>query len=423
MNRMAQRQNGGSNLTGISQYNERLILQHIRRSGSLPKAQIARITKLSAQTASVIINRLLERKLVRKQSQRISTGKAGQPAIPIELNPDGAFSLGIKIGRRSLDIVLINFVGDILHSITHAYDYPDPHFVFPAIEEGLNQLKNNLTKPQQKRILGIGIAAPYGLGGWQQEEHIPSGVTGQWNTIDIKKRVQETQQHSVWWVNDATAACIASLEMDNPEKFNNYLYLFVGTFVGGGIIINRSFFNGSFNNAGAIGSMPLPRHYAMAELPETGTKAPVQFINCASRYALNDRLEALGLVPDEALEAYAGQGKPQPDSAQAEAITHWLHQVAPAIAYAITAAVSVIDFEGVIIDGGLPASLTRELTAQVEQEMHRLNLEGLNPPRLYAGLLGNKARALGGAFLPFYTNFSPDRSILISSEDSTFDVF
>ncbi|MEZ5536067.1 MAG: ROK family transcriptional regulator [Thiolinea sp.] len=422
MNKVTQRQDGGSNLTGIAQYNERLILQHIRRSGSLPKAEIARITRLSAQTASVIINRLLDRKLVRKQSQRISTGKVGQPAIPIELNPDGAFSLGVKIGRRGLDIMLVNFVGDILQSISHSYDFPDPEFVFPAIEKGLSELKNSLSKVKQKRILGIGIAAPYSLGGWQQEEHIPPDVTTQWNIIDIKKRVQETQEHTVWLVNDATAACIASLELGNPGRLNNYLYLFIGTFVGGGIIINRSFYNGSFNNAGAIGSMPLPRHYAMVPSQQDDNR-PVQFINCASRYALNDQLEALGAETDKVLEIFATQGKDKVEPAHAEVIGDWLQSVAPAIAYAITAAISVIDFEGVIIDGLLPAALTRELTEKTEQEMQHLNLEGLNTPQLFAGDMGNEARALGGAFLPFYTNFSPDRSILISSESNSFDGF
>jgi len=58
---------GGSNLAGIAQYNERLVLQLIRRAQSLTKADIARITHLSAQTASVIINRLLAEKLLCKQ--------------------------------------------------------------------------------------------------------------------------------------------------------------------------------------------------------------------------------------------------------------------------------------------------------------------------------------------------------------------
>ena len=34
-------------------------------------------------------------------------GRVGQPTIPMSLDPDGAYSLGLKIGRRSCDLVLV----------------------------------------------------------------------------------------------------------------------------------------------------------------------------------------------------------------------------------------------------------------------------------------------------------------------------
>ena len=36
--------------------------------------------------------------LVREEPMR---GKVGQPSIPMSLNPEGAFSIGFKFGRRS----------------------------------------------------------------------------------------------------------------------------------------------------------------------------------------------------------------------------------------------------------------------------------------------------------------------------------
>ncbi|WP_308873467.1 MarR family transcriptional regulator [Thiothrix subterranea] len=136
---------GGSNLSGIAQYNERLVLQLIRRAGSLTKAEIARITNLSAQTASVIINRLLDEKLLRKEERRYETGKVGQPAVPIALNPTGAYSLGVKIGRSGLDVLLINFTGDILKRCGFSYPYPDPDFIFPTIRDSIAELTKNFT--------------------------------------------------------------------------------------------------------------------------------------------------------------------------------------------------------------------------------------------------------------------------------------
>ena len=411
---------GGSNLAGIAQYNERLVLQLIRRAQSLTKADIARITHLSAQTASVIINRLLAEKLLCKQKPRHEVGKVGQPAIPISLNPAGAYSLGVKIGRRGLDAVLINFTGEILRRCAYDYAYPDPDFIFPTIRRAIRELTQDFSPAQAKRLLGIGVAAPYGLGGWQHEAGIPTPITARWNSIDIKQTIQADQTLPVWLVNDATAACIASMALDNSQKFNNYLYIFVGTFIGGGIVMNSTLYSGSFNNAGAIGSMPLPNRYAAEPLDK---RTPVQLIHCASRYLLNQRFQSLGLQPDDMLTGLANHRTEPPFDQAKVCFDQWLNQAAPAIAHAIAAAVSVIDFEGVIIDGSFPPELTQQLTHAVSDSMQPLDLEGLTLPRIVAGTMGNDARVVGGAFLTFYTNFTPDRNILISSAQNVSHAF
>ena len=96
----------GSNQNGVRLYNERLVLSLIRRHRSLSKVEIARLTGLSVQTASGIVGRLeQDGLLLRRDPQR---GRVGQPAIPFTLHPEGALSLGLKIGRRSCDLVLMN---------------------------------------------------------------------------------------------------------------------------------------------------------------------------------------------------------------------------------------------------------------------------------------------------------------------------
>src|SRR5215510_12188905 len=96
----------GTNQSGVRLYNERLVLSLVRRHGSLPKAEIARLTGLSPQTVSVIVRQLEgDGLLLKKRPQR---GKVGQPLVPFSLNPEGAYFVGIKIGRRSGDLILID---------------------------------------------------------------------------------------------------------------------------------------------------------------------------------------------------------------------------------------------------------------------------------------------------------------------------
>ena len=115
----------GTDQSGVKLYNERLVLSLIRSHGRLSKTEIARRTGLSTQTSSVIMKHL-ERDglLVREEPMR---GKVGQPSIPMSLNPEGAFSIGFKFGRRSATFVLMDLVGNVrrLQRTTYAYPVPD----------------------------------------------------------------------------------------------------------------------------------------------------------------------------------------------------------------------------------------------------------------------------------------------------------
>src|SRR5262245_56410061 len=151
----------GGSQSGVRLYNERLVLSLIRRYGSLPKAQIARVTGLSAQTASVIVKQLeADGLLLRQRPQR---GRIGQPPVPLSLNPDGAYSIGLKVGRRSSDLVLIDLVGEVRASLHRTYRYPEPEATLDFAREGLASLQRELKPAQRKRISGLGIATPFEL--------------------------------------------------------------------------------------------------------------------------------------------------------------------------------------------------------------------------------------------------------------------
>ena len=80
----------------------------------------------------------------------------------------------------------------------------------------------------------------------------------------------------------------------------------------------------------------------------------------------------------------------------------WIDTVASALAYAIVASISVIDFEAVIIDGGMPAALRDDLVQKTRSAMAKHDLQGLAVPAVEAGTMGPIARAKGAASLPLF---------------------
>ena len=69
----------GSNHVGLRQFNERVVLQALRTHGSLAKAEMARVTGLTAQTIGLITARLDEDQLLRREAP--VRGRVGQPTL------------------------------------------------------------------------------------------------------------------------------------------------------------------------------------------------------------------------------------------------------------------------------------------------------------------------------------------------------
>ena len=113
----------GTNQSGMRALNERLVLTLIRQNGALAKSEIARMTGLTPQTVSVIIRALEQDGLLLKGDPQ--RGRVGQPSVPIRLNPEGAYVLGLLIDRRSADMVLTDFMGAIQARRRITFTAPD----------------------------------------------------------------------------------------------------------------------------------------------------------------------------------------------------------------------------------------------------------------------------------------------------------
>ena len=389
----------GTNQLGVRLYNERLVLSLIRRHGALPKADIARRTGLSPQTISIITNALEADGLL----QRLAPlrGKVGQPLVPYALNPEGALSFGLKVGRRSVDLYLINFTGKILHQLTEVYAFPRPDGIRRFANEGIAALMSRLTPEQAQRIAGLGVAAPYEMWTWHEEIAAPQHEIDAWRSVDIRADLEASQSFPVYFANDITAACAAELVFGRGANYPDYLYVFIGSFIGGGLVLDGHLFPGRTRNAAALGSMPARK----VDRPQDS--APPQLMNVASIYVLERRLRALGRNPDVLWQA--------PDTWTDDlgpVLDVWIKEVAEAIAYAVVAAVSVVDVETVVLDGAFPPAVRTRIIDRTREALAGVNQQGLSPFELVEGSIGNAARALGGAALPLLANFAQDREVL-----------
>lgn len=388
----------GTNQIGVRLYNERLVLSLIRLHGQLPKVDIARMTGLSPQTISIIMNQLSDDGLLLKGEP--SRGRIGQPSVPYSLNPDGALAFGLKVGRRSVDLYLINFTGEILFALHKIYPYPTPAGIRSFAREGIDEIVGKLPKPLTDRIAGLGIAMPYEMWTWHEEMGAPREEIDAWREIDIRAEIAALCPWPVYFSNDITAACAAELMFGRGGEFIDYLYVYIGSFIGGGLVLDGHLFPGRTQNAGALGSMP-------AQPGGTLGGKTLQLMNVASIYVLERKLVAQGRNADILWQSPDDWGEDL-----GPAVDEWIGEVATSLAYSIIAAVAVIDVETIIIDGAFPAKVREAIIERTRSTIEGVNRQGLSAFRLIQGNIGNAARAMGGASLPLLANFTQDREVL-----------
>ena len=390
----------GSNAAGMREFNERTLLQAVRLHGPIPKADLARLTQLSTQTVGLIVERLLDEDLLQK-GERLR-GKVGQPSVPLSLNPNGAYGLGLQVGRRSLELLIADFAGQMRWNWRADYDHPDPAVVLPKMAEGLRAAQAQWGE-QWSRVVGVGLAAPLGMHQWADvmgEQAAPA--LAKWAEVDL---VQELRRHTplpVAFAKDTSAACVAELFEGHGREVQNFLYMFVGTFVGGGLVLGGQMVHGPQGNAGAIGSLP------MARVQAADTR-PAQLLAVASGWQLERALHAggrnadLGATPDIMAAEHADVVQP------------WLQQAASGLAMATVSATALMDLDAVVIDGSIHPKLLDALMAQTEHAVHAYRWEGLRRPALLRGRVGAHARALGGALLPLHAQYFPSQDVFLKT--------
>jgi predicted NBD/HSP70 family sugar kinase len=391
----------GSNQVGLRQYNERVVLQAIRLHGELPKAELARLTRLSTQTVSLIVNHLLDDGLLVKREPL--RGRIGQPSVPIALNPEGAYSIGVTIGRRSLDLLLIDFAGAVRGRSSLRYDYPDPLTLFDELQHRLAGTLQQLG-PGAARVAGVGVAAPLSLGGWQALLGVPAQQAQRWDGIDLEQRLRAMTDLPVHVIKDTAAACVAELVAGRGHSVKNFLYLFMDTFIGGGLVLGSQLHGGAHGNAGAVASMPM--HVAQAG----GGAVPPQILSAASLLGLQRQYQAAGLDPEAAADARALEPPWSPHTRA------WLKTAAQAMAFCIMQGACLLDLEQVIVDGVFARDLLSRLMAELENALDHHSWEGVHRPSLLAGTIGADARALGGALLPLHAQFAPDPEVFLKAD-------
>jgi predicted NBD/HSP70 family sugar kinase len=382
----------GSNQVRVRGFNERLILNLIRQYGQLTKAEATRATGLSPNAISVIFRALEDEKLLLREDP--IRGKIGQPSTPLRLNPDARHYIGLKIGRRSFDMVVIDFTGKILARKTSQHPYPTPLGLQEFFKQEIRSLLRN-ARLRRDDIDALGVAMPSELWHWTDDFGAPKAEMAAWRDFDVAAALHKVLPVPISIENDGTAACRAELIFGPHTLKQDVIYFFIGTLIGGGIVLNGSVYVGRRGNSGGFGPLRVP--------DEPGGH---RLIDPASLVVLEKLVQTQHQDPFVIYQENFDWAGLEP------ALSQWIPRAARSLAHAIVSTLAVIDFEAVIIDGALPESSRTRLLHEIDLELAKLDLQGVVHPDLSPGHFGTVARALGAASYRIATDFMIDQNAL-----------
>ncbi|WP_029075663.1 ROK family transcriptional regulator [Kaistia adipata] len=402
----------GSNSAQLRRYNERLVLQRLRRAGEASKADLARAADLTNTAIGAIIQKLDDLGLIEAVGKRHGGGR-GQPATLLRLNPKGAYGIGVRLDRRSIETILVDFDGRALARRRHDLVLPRPEIALDMVAGDVQALLALLDPAARARLAGIGLALPYNLGAWLGRLDLPVDPFRNWDEFDFAARLEEGTGLPVFGENDGNAAAIAELFYGLGRSVDDFLYLFIGPAIGGGIVVRGDCLRGSSGNAGDVAVIAVgPGTLASSPRAADGREL---LITRASLNALARHLQSCGVAVASGADLQAAVVAGHP------AVAEWIDDAAEALAPAIWSAIALLDVPLVVIDADVDGGLVDALIARLVAELDAQAPEARRAPGVQHGTLGRDAGALGAASLPMFFNFSPRAAVRARAKDRVFE--
>lgn len=150
----------GVNQIDLGSFNECVVIETVRLSGTITRGEIAHRTGLTQQSVSRIARSLLDRGILIEDAQLRAT--SGKPRTPVRLRGAAAHALGIHIDPELLTAVVIDLDGAIVCTRTRSVsaDTDPAEFVERVAALGRETLAEAGGAVRPDGFLGIGVAVP-----------------------------------------------------------------------------------------------------------------------------------------------------------------------------------------------------------------------------------------------------------------------
>lgn len=397
-----------------SQYNKttnlRLILNILTKQGAVPRVEIAKQTYLTKQTISNLTDTLDKAGLIRELG--VKRKGVGKPTTQLSLNPNGAFSIGIRVRFNLIEAGMYNIAGEQIAYHRFPLEQIDANKIASILDEICNMLMHKNKIPKTK-ILGIGLVLPASSRFHQVKDDSLSHDILQLEQIskNIQKQLSDKIQLPVIVENIASAVASKETFYGAAKNLKSFVYIYLGHSIDASFIFDKNLFISHNGIAGRLGHL----------IVETdGRECSCGNYGCLNQYAsLN------------ALEKFIAKKIKKPikiadilDNAKKyeKYLTLWFEDMSEAMRIGIHSLENLFNAETIILGSDAPdwfldrfIRVLRPFLPSVAQFSNRAL------PRLIRAPSEDKSAIKGAATLPIYFALTQDKQQLNIAQSAEFE--
>ncbi len=254
-----------------------------------------------------------------------------------------------------------------------------------------------------KQIAGVGIGAP-GAVDFEAGTVIFAPNMEGWKDVALKKELEKSLGVPVFVENDGNIAVLGVHVAELKAKPKNVVGIFVGTGIGGGLILNGELFSGFSHTAGEIGHMVLD-----VNGPKCGCGNKGCFEALASRSAIFQQIKAgvkdgqktllTEMLGDDLSELRSGDLRKALRRGD-KFVDGIIEAAAEYIGIAAATLVNVLNPEVVVLGGGVIEALADEMMSVIVETAADYAMPGtMKGVEIIASKLGDSAGITGAAVL------------------------
>lgn len=206
-----------------------LLLKTIKRAGTISRADLAKITKMSATSVSRIVKDLLDQNFIEEVGE--TEGNVGRRARLLAINPKGALMFGVNIELEFMEIGVVDLNGHIHYKEKRKLDVTkSPEMVLNSTVEFLESVKK-IYADYEERILGCGVSIP-GIVDWPSGKVLTSPQF-KWQNVEFGKFLEEKTGMSVLVDNQVKAILLGESLYGKAVGVESAACIYIGSGLGG----------------------------------------------------------------------------------------------------------------------------------------------------------------------------------------------